>query len=310
VHDGDWVRHVGLERPVNRTFAIWSSQPEFPLHHLLDRVLRYYARTPEHPAKQRVFNWLCRHLLGGRPLEVVVAGGLRLRLRSEDFIERTLIFDDWHEPMTTRFVLANLAAGQTAFIAGSHSGYFVLQAARAVGPTGRVVTCEPVPASLAATLDHLRLNDLSTGVTCLCTALGAENDHVRLALPETDFCMVSLSSPSANAPYLTRVSTLANALSAAAAPSPDLVLLDVEGFEWAALRGLGTNRPRWLIIESDPRLHAQRGESQAAFFDFVRSLGYALHTVLGEPVTTTGFFPENNVVAIRTNQPAPRWSKY
>jgi len=275
---------------------------------MTDRLLQLYAHAPGHPAKLRVFRWLYRAFRGDRPLDLRVAGGLRMQLRPGDFIENCLIFTDWHEELTTRFLLANLAPGNVALVAGANIGYYAMQAARAVGPAGRVVACEPAPENLAATLRHLAANQLGENVLALCLGLGAAPGFQPMAPPPPENSgLASLSASPGAAAYQARMDTIEAILRQFELRCPDLVQLDVEGYEWAALRGLGAHRPRLLILESDPRDFERQGSTQAEFFAFLRELGYALFDVTGAPIRSVGFFAENNVIATRSDLPPPHW---
>lgn len=275
---------------------------------MIDRLIQLYAHTPEHPAKLRIFAWLCCLLKGRRRLRLNVSGGLVMRLSPHDHVDRSLILTDSHETLTTRFINENLRPGETTVIAGAHIGYHVLQTARAVGPHGRVVAFEPEPQNLLLAREHITLNGFDSSVALLGHALGAAPGYVAMEAPPKDNTGEARlgTIPGANA-YRAWVETLAAALARLAVPAFDLLLLDVEGFERQALTGLGDHRPRLMIIESDPRFHSRMAEPQADFFAFVRSLGYELHSLDGSVVHAEGFYPECNLIAVRLGEPSPRW---
>jgi FkbM family methyltransferase len=273
-----------------------------------DRLLQIYARTPNHPAKLRLFHWLYRSFRGDKPLCLNVSEGLRMKLRPTDHIESCLIFNDWHEEITTKFLIANLSKGQTAFVAGAHIGYYVMHAARAVGEQGRVIACEPAPENLANTLDHLSLNGLGGRVTLLCAALSDKSGFIPMDKPpERSRGMAVLGESLGDTPYLARVATIEQVLRETHSTCPDLLQLDIEGFEWAALRGMGDLRPRIMVLEYDPKHFERTNSSQADFRKFVEGLGYELFTVTGNPIGESGYFTENNMVAIKSGGGRPRW---
>jgi FkbM family methyltransferase len=273
-----------------------------------DRLLQTYARSMNHPAKLRLFHWLYRTFRGKKPLYLHVSDGLYMRLRPTDHIESCLIFNDWHEEITTKFLIANLSSGQTAFVAGAHIGYYVMHAARAVGRQGRVVACEPAPENLANTLDHLLMNDFGSRVTLLCAALSDDTSFIPMAKPpERSRGMAVLGGAPEDTPYLARVTTIEQVLKETKTPCPDLLQLDVEGFEWAALKGMGGLRPRIMVLEYDPKHFERTNLSQAGFRQFVENLGYDLFTVTGDPIGDSGYFTENNMIAIRSGSAPPKW---
>jgi FkbM family methyltransferase len=273
-----------------------------------DRFLQSYARSPNHPAKLRVFHWLYRTFRTDKPLNLNVSCGLRMKLRPTDHIESCLIFNDWHEEITARFIMANLSPGQSAFVAGAHIGYFVMLCARAVGNKGIVIACEPAPENLANTLDHLQMNNLDAAVTILCAGLSDKPGLVPMHKPpERSRGLAVLGGDPEKTAYLARVTTIEQVLQETESPCPDLLQLDIEGFEWPALEGLGSLRPRILVIEYDPKHFARVGLSQQDFADFVRGMGYDLFTVTGDKLEGAGYFTENNLVAVRRGNDPPIW---
>jgi FkbM family methyltransferase len=275
---------------------------------MIARLLQLYARGPDHPAKLRIFDWLCALLAPGKRLRLRVAGGLKMRLNPADLVDRALIFRDGHEELTTRFLFDNLKPGDTALVAGAHIGYHVLQIGRIVGPAGRVIACEPEPAHLCLAREHVEANGLAERVRLVSLGLSDKDGYAGFsASTPGNSGAATLDDAPAGAGLLVGVTTISGLLANLRVPALDLLLLDVEGFERRALAGLGEHRPRFLIVESDPRFHERLGEDQESFFAFVRGLGYRLHAVDGSPVRSPGFYPETNLVAVRADQPSPRW---
>jgi len=275
---------------------------------MIDRLLQLFARAPEYPGKLRMFAWAYRLLRGRARITVNVGGGLRMRLSPDDHIERCILFDDWHEALTSRFLIANARPGETAIAAGAHIGYHTLHLARVLGPRGRVIACEPEPANLLRTWDHLSLNRSAANVTLVGHALGDTPSYLPMDEPPADSAgMAALNAGSHGSPYHAFVERIDTLLTRLGLAQVDLLQLDVEGFERRALSGLGSHRPRLLVVESDPRHHQRLAEPQADFFAFVRSLGYELHSLDGSVVHAEGFYPECNLIAVRLGEPSPRW---
>lgn len=275
---------------------------------MIDTLLQRYAHAPGHPGKLRLFRWLYRILKGNGRVQVRVGGDLLMRLSPHDFVECGILFTGWHEPFTTRFLRRNLRPGDTVLIAGAHIGYHVLHAARAVGPAGRVLACEPEPANLLRSREHLRLNGAAGNVTLLPLALGDTAAFVPMDEPPAANTGTAALAPGSTAsPYHAAVDRIDALLARLGWPTIDVLLLDIEGFESRALAGLGSHRPRYLVVESDPRHHERLGESQLGFFRALEALGYDVFDAVGGPVVAEGFYPETNLVAVRRDAPAPLW---
>lgn len=275
---------------------------------MIDRLLQLYAHTPEHPCKLRVFGLLCRALKRGRPLELTVADGLRLRLNPFDHVDRALVLTDWHERLTTRFLRRNLRPGDTALIAGAHMGYHVLNAALAVGPSGRVIGCEPVPASRRRALEHIARNGCAAQSQVLDVALGDHCGIARMSAPPADNTGAAQLGSATDGLINVPLRTIEAVLAETATARLGFLLLDVEGCELRALAGIGAHRPRLMVIECDPRLLRAAGEEPDQLIARLRELGYSLHTLGGAPVSRADYYPEANLVAVHETAPAPEWA--
>ena len=79
----------------------------------------------------------------------------------------------YDEPFT-RFVQAELRAGDVAVDVGANIGLFTLLMARIVGPTGRVVAYEPEPENLALLRDNVAANYVADWVEIVAAAAAAQ----------------------------------------------------------------------------------------------------------------------------------------
>jgi len=266
---------------------------------MLKRLLLAYCRGPNHPGKLRLLGWLARWFLPANGIVLEVCGGLRMRLQIGNNPERSLFLADTYEAQTTRFVISNLVSGANAAVAGANVGYYVLQLARAVGRTGRVLGVEPLPFNFARCWQNVRLNpELEPAVILCCCALGRAGGFLPMAAPdEANTGAASLDpAPSASLARV-RVERFDSLLNCLGIPLPDLLILDVEGWELEACAGFGAAKPRLLVVENDPRAHARHGRSEAEFMDALRELGYRLSHLDGTPARAGDFFPEQTLVA-------------
>jgi FkbM family methyltransferase len=207
------------------------------IRRLRDSLLRLYVRTPEHPTKYRIVQWLGRNWFPDKGVVAVAHPDLRLRLNPRDWIEYLLLRNEEYEPMTLVFLAANLRPGDAAIFAGVNFGQHVAVAARAVGPTGLVIGLEPQPRALVKTWENLQLNGLSTPVRLVAAALGSRDELVPMAW--ADLGNTGAASLLDKTPGLfVQVVQLSRVLERFGSASYRLLLLDVQGFESNALAGL------------------------------------------------------------------------
>lgn len=275
----------------------------------VDRLIQKYAMSRPHSFKIRVFEKLVTALKGRNPVLLLeVGGGLVMELDPREHVARGLLFRGWHEELTTYFLRKNCRRDDSAVVAGAHIGYHVIHLARLL-QTGRVVGFEPEPSSCAKARANILLNDVQTNVTLLGHGLADVPGYFAMPSPTpANTGAASFLAGQVEAPYHAFADTIEATLHRLSMARLDVLLLDVEGFEWTVLKGLGAHRPRMMVLETDPRFHQRMEESQEDFFRFVRSLGYQLFSLTGERVEKAGWYPEANIVALRENEPLPEFS--
>jgi len=143
----------------------------------------------------------------------------------------------WYEKPSAEYVAALVRPGMTAFDVGSHVGYYTLLLARGAGPRGRVIAFEPNPVNVAHLKQHLRLNNIDN-VEIVEAAVSDRNG--------TGF----FSGENA-AGKLSSTGTFVKTVRLDDYPRPDLIKMDIEGEETAALRGseniLAERHAVWFI---------------------------------------------------------------
>jgi FkbM family methyltransferase len=236
------------------------------------------------------------------PGDGIVAGvypGVRLWMNPVDWIEYLMLRDGAYEPLTLDFIQRNLRPGESAIVAGVNNGLHAIVAARAVGPTGRVLGCEPQPGALLKARRNMALNGMSEGpLRLVATALGSDRGVAPMAWAAPDNPgQASLLTPGPG--FVAPLLTLAE-IAAALAPGPlRLLLLDVQGYEMQVLDGLGTLRPEILIIEDDPAYSAEPAAARQALYVRLRGLGYSLRDMRGSPLEAPDApLAERNLVGV------------
>ena len=179
-----------------------------------------------------------------RTVEHVYAGR-RLLIRLEDPMAAAWYDRDLDDPPDIRFLRRHgLREGATVLNVGAHQGVVALLLADAVGPTGRVVAVEPVAhnARLAAT--NMDLN-AARNVTVVRAAVTARSGRapVEFELNSRVAGAGGWGTEEVRAVTVDELSSLYGA--------PDVLTIDVEGFELEVLKGaaatLRTARPTLLV---------------------------------------------------------------
>jgi FkbM family methyltransferase len=179
-------------------------------------------------------------------------------------------------------VLAELVEPDDVFYdIGANVGFFTVLGAHLVGPEGRVVAFEPLPAAAAALRRNVAANSFST-VHVVEAAVDDHSGEAMLHLPSTERstgARLKRKAGSGSEASRLRVKVVAidEQIAAGELPVPDVIKLDVEGAELRVLDGmretLARHRPT-LICET----HGTVRKVTAA----LRSQGYSTEIV--EPV--------------------------
>jgi FkbM family methyltransferase len=192
-----------------------------------------------------------------------------------------------YETDEVMFVRSALKPGDTAIDIGAHIGFFTMQMAATVGPTGVVYAFEPFDANADLLERSVAENRFGDRVVFQRQAVGASEGTATLTFPPE-----SLNSGGA---YLLRegtvplvgnlkVSVSLVALDGLALRRPvRLIKMDVEGAEPLVTRGaariLIEDRPVVLSELHPKQLERAAGISPDQFLDQFRALGYSAHRI-------------------------------
>ena len=188
--------------------------------------------------------------------------------------------------------------GDVAIDVGAHTGGHTLALAAAVGPTGRVVACEPLPANLELLRRTVAVNRLDGTVTIVPAAVGdvpgtatlhgyrapasaprypGESSMLHSLIPMRDYASDGVVVP------MTTLDELGDAHRIAEA---HVVKIDAEGAELMILRGgariLGGRGRMALVVEVHPTELAALGAAPADVIDVLRGHGFELFHLVRE----------------------------
>jgi len=166
---------------------------------------------------------------------------------------------------------AAVCPGATVFDVGANVGAYSLLFGKWTKPGGKVYAFEPSPQTCARLMHHVRLNGLDDVIEVIPTAIADSCTKAAFTTAPPDGMHRLLSGPSTCDAVLVPVMTL-DAFCAERGVRPDVVKIDVEGFELAVLRGArqtlkAVGRGLEVFMEIHPSLWAESGTSQSDLLD-------------------------------------------
>jgi len=209
------------------------------------------------PGARTAFKWVTSRWGEGRVYTISSGPMQGLRWRRENR------FPYWYhtgryEPEISAMIAATLRPGDTFWDIGAHAGYHTLQGARAVGPSGWVLAVEPDPSVCRSLREQLALNDL-TRVTVMEAAVSDTGGRAHLVVRAADdtrgSALDTVRNPAIRNSMGVRLEVPSTTLNDLATryPPPQLLKMDIEGSEAAALRAggqlwAGGRRPQRILL--------------------------------------------------------------
>ena len=243
----------------------------------LGRVLRRWER--KHISVARI--------AGVNEGGVVEVDGLRIQYRPEDAgVIAPIRLYGCYEPETTRAVRETLEPGMGFVDLGAHIGYFSLLAGRAVGEGGRVYAFEPMPSTRALLEKNIEANGLEGSIEVVPYAVHESRRTLRFAThPEASDSAKVAAGQEANGSLLdVEAIALDDYFAQRDWPRVDLVKMDVEGCETAALSGMrelsARNADLRIIFEFNDGNFRHYQLSPADLFDVLAELGFRSYRLL------------------------------
>lgn len=172
-----------------------------------------------------------------------------------------------------------LRPGDRVLDLGAHKGYVALAAARAVGEEGHVTAVEPAEQNLRLLKMHLEWNDV-TNVSVVPVAVSGRNGEARFGGRGS-----TLAFELGEGERMVPTRTVARLIDSGAAALPDMLKVDIEGQEAAALRHSGrclhADLLAWISIHSRELLAQCREILEER--DFTLHPSAALRSVMADP---------------------------
>ncbi len=187
----------------------------------------------------------------------------------------------------------SLEPGMTVVDLGANIGYYVLEAARAVGPDGRVFAVEPDPRNFRFLERNVRENGYGDRVSTEALAMGEEDGTAELRLGHTTNVSTLVPLPGGEDDPGERVEVDVRSVDGYLADRGvnrlDFLRMDVEGFEVEIFRGMRRTLERGavgmrILMEVHPTVYSENRDFESVLND-VLSSGFRAAAVVsaGEP---------------------------
>ena len=209
--------------------------------------------------------------LGSPVVEVNSSAGL-FKWRIDEITSQEFILGAYESYMQEAFVRL-IRPGFTVYDVGAQAGFHSMVCSLLVGSEGTVVAFEPNPANLSSINQQLRVNKVSNTLVMDC-ALGEHVEPARLDITggsKQGF----VNNAGEVAIEVKTIDSLSDTL-----PPPNLIKIDVEGYEEQVIRGgMATIKKHSPIIVCDPN----DDQTSSLLESMLRAVGYELTSAM--PIT-------------------------
>ncbi|MAS32488.1 MAG: hypothetical protein CL610_00690 [Anaerolineaceae bacterium] len=190
--------------------------------------------------------------------------GLTFQL-NEPMMSRLGTFYRAYEPDVSAWLDANIRSGMTVYVVGGHVGIHVLHIAQLMQARGHIYVFEGWPDNVAALQRNVDLNpQLQVDISVLPQCIAAEAGIVNMAEGTSDG-KHHLSNTRDSASHTIEVeATTLDQFWQTRKTCPDVVLIDIEGYELDALEG-----GERMLSACKPRLVLEHHGEEAALIDWL-----------------------------------------
>lgn len=255
----------------------------------LSMVRDSYLRYPVRWARNRVVPWAARVAFSEG---VHLVNGIRLRIpRPPDWGgggEFHMALGTYEKPELD-FLTSRLQPGDFFVDIGAHIGYVALQAARTVGPSGRVIAVEPTAAAAEMLRSNVQLNGFEW-VRVFDVAISDHDGSIAFVLNPDSPMWNRIGQADSGKTITVPSRSVDSLLKELGWPRINGLKIDVEGAEAEALRGsaetLVRNPQAFLIVEMEG---GNRKEASHRTLEFFAHRGYSFRRFnrLGTPRPVT-----------------------
>jgi FkbM family methyltransferase len=201
-----------------------------------------------------------------------------------ELLQKHILFQGYFEYYESRLLRRLLQPGQVFVDVGANIGWHSMLAADRVGPSGRVIACEPVSSTYSHLLRNIDINEFSQ-IDPHQIGLADRDAELNIYELESDNCGAhSLFSNRKHQPLeRVRVRHAASFFDEQNIREVHVCKIDVEGAEVEVLKGLTSvlreRRIKILLLEINPEGLHRAKRSPDELIDLVRSNGFILEGI-------------------------------
>ena len=272
----------------------------FHSHKFVTNILLSYIRhVGDHPSKFRIVNFLLKTFYRNGMLLENAETKTRMRLCVDDWMDRNLILFGNYEPLSIGLAASLLKKGGNFLDVGANVGLYSCELGNIDGVN--VFSVEPGAVAVSRLKANLGLNPrvrstiFHLGLAATSGIYNFETEWLQ-NLGTARIVTNSLFEESSSLRYAIACVSIEQLLEYIGQPI-DVMKMDVEGFEWEILKGLGTNnafKPKNIIMEFKDHTCSDNFD-KGKFIEFINELGYAAFSVSGTELTDYRELPEHNI---------------
>ena len=214
--------------------------------------------------------------------EKMIMGSRMLLDTARSHVEFNLLNWGCHEPLFTHVMLQEIKEGMTIVGIGANIGYYALLESRLVGKTGKVYAIEPAPDNIKWLKENIALNNYSN-IETYQMAVGNKNGTAKLYLSESPnlhnlLGIEGKSGENNNYVDIIDVETVTLDEFLKNKRLPDIVRMDVEGYEYNIIKGmkktLNENKKMMVFMEIHHDPMKQAGFNIEGMFETFYRAGF------------------------------------
>lgn len=244
------------------------------------------------------------------PFQVAWLDGLQLTLIPRNETSRSIFVTGCYEPNEFCLLARVLKSGMTFIDVGANLGLYTLVAARRVGESGCVVSIEPSAREMEMLQNNVQQNALRNLRLCQVALFdrASEVELLVAGLQNSGHNTLGAFGYNTILDHREKVGAmrLDDLVQSEKLGRVDVIKMDIEGAELAALRGASETIQRFhpvVLLELSDRALQHQHSSSAGVLDLLTQQGYRLYgfaadTGLPVPLERRGYFDSQNVIAV------------